>query len=205
VRLADCKATAESDLAFWRATPHLIECVRSGIAAAESKLALIYLKEGDTVCASGGCNDKVGADSGLPAGLTKSIAIEEGMRLMRVAANKGDAIALNEMGYMTLEGLRGIERNHAQARAFLERGTAAGDSIAPYNLSRIYFGGYGVPRSESVGENYLRLSAQRGYHDALCSLAEFEKRRGGQGRANDPADCTSNEVMDEVEFLKDAK
>lgn len=66
------------------------------------------------------------------------------------AASKGYADAYNRLGCMTLTGSGRHPIDKAEAKTFFERGMAAGDAKAAFNLARMYEKGDGVSKSAEL-------------------------------------------------------
>lgn len=206
-----CELVASIAYEEWTILPELERCAIEGDADAEAVLGMIHLGASDPVdCPDGQCP----LEALEYAGFKKAMSVEalrmEGFRLLRSAAAKGNRDALNELGNASLHGEYGATVNHAEAREWLLKATAAGDEIAPFNLAQIYFGGMGVERSAKTGTQYLRLSERRGYRPARCTLIELAGREdwvsgvvaaiGGLfGAFTDGVRCHPDEILDEID------
>lgn len=149
------------------------------------------------------------AEFGFPSSMTLEALRAEGRRWVEAAAERGNAEAQNEIGLAHLVGDFGVSVDYAAARRWLEASVANGDSIAPYNLSRIYFGGLGVVTSTARGEELLRMSATGGYLAARCALAAWlaqdtNPARRGEAQtirsaiARERENCASDMIPDEM-------
>jgi TPR repeat protein len=174
----ECGSAAAEAEDVWESSPALEQCAAGGDADAQAILGMMYWgASGWASCDDESCivSDPV---SRLPGGLTVAELRREGRRLLESAAGKGQPAAQNELGLAAFEGWHGVEQDFSVAREWLERSTAAGDAIAPLNLARMHFGGFGVPMSEAEGERHLRMSALRGYKPAYCSLISYLEDKG---------------------------
>lgn len=194
---SDCGITrAQTE---WRASKALERCAANGDTKAQSLLGMIHWSAGraqdmkcdvdpnasfdpKTLAESGACR-RVPADPknfGLAATMSVADLNAHGRELLLAAAESGDAIALNELGLASLEALNGQPVDHAAARDWFERASAAGDSIAPFNLARMHHAGLGVPRDDEAALRELSLSRERGYPSAVCALALVTARKNGE-------------------------
>lgn len=180
----------------WRASKALEHCATKGDAKAQSLLGMIHWSAGraqdmkcnvdpnatfdpKTLAESGACR-RVPADPknfGLAATMSVADLNAQGRTLLLAAAESGDAIALNELGLASLEALNGQPVDHAAARSWFERASAAGDNIAPFNLARMHHAGLGAPRDDDAAIRELTLSRERGYPSAVCALAIVTARK----------------------------
>lgn len=174
----DCEsAVAEADEAG-ESSPRLEQCAAEGDPYAQAVLGFMYWSaSGSLQCKDDNCVVSP-ARSNLPEGLTVAELRRRGLSLIESAAVKGRADAQNELGVAALEGWLGVRQDFAVAREWLEKSTAAGDAIAPFNLARMHFAGWGVPVSEEAAERYFRMSALRGYKPAYCSLMRYLDDKG---------------------------
>lgn len=182
----------------WRASKALERCAANGDTKAQSLLGMLHWSAGraqdmkcdvdpnatfdpKTLAESGACQ-RVPANPknfGLPATMSVADLNAQGRTLLLAAAESGDAIALNELGLASLEALNGRPVDYAAARGLFERASAAGDSIAPFNLARMHHAGLGAPRDDEAAFRELTLSRERGYPSAVCALAIVTARKNG--------------------------
>ena len=174
----ECKEAVALDDIDFISNAELESCALMGDADAEALLGMMYWgATADAVCDEADCKGGAPEKYGLDSLLTVSFMRAEGLRLLESAASKNHAVAQNELGNALLNSEYGRPHDPIAARGWFEKSTTGGDFIAPYNLARIYIGAYGVERSLSAGEYYLRLSAARGYAPAQCSLMVMLGRR----------------------------
>lgn len=153
----------------WVSTPEFEQCAADGDTEAQALLGMMYWGASD----DGGWPE----DYGLEPGLSVEEMRGRGLSLLQFAAAKGHGGAMNEIGLAYFEAGYGMERDLVAAREWLTRASDAGDSIAPFNLGRIYLGGHGVPASSELAEEFLKLSAEREYRPAVCSLHVLKERK----------------------------
>jgi TPR repeat protein len=179
----DCQAAVDEAYDLWEASPALLQCAADGDAEAESVLGMIYLSAGAPIeCDDDDCGPDDPASYGLSASMTPDDLNSEGIRLLRSASAKGQADAMNEIGIAYLDGTAGMQQDYALAKDWFDRATKGGDAYGPYNLARIYLFGRGVEVSSDTAENYLRMSSQRGYRVATCSLGLIVERKTTMNR-----------------------
>ncbi|MBL8557295.1 MAG: sel1 repeat family protein [Hyphomonadaceae bacterium] len=193
----------------WRASKALERCAAKGDAKAQSLLGMIHWSAGRaqhmkctvdpnssfdprTLAESDACQ-RVPANPknfGLPEAMSVADLNARGRTLLEAAAASGDAIALNELGLASLEALNGTPVDYAAARSWFDRASAAGDSIAPFNLARMHHAGLGAPRDDAAADRELALSQERGYASAACARLVIAARARGEPVASDAAECT---------------
>jgi TPR repeat protein len=188
-----------------RSNSALESCAARGVAGAQAQLAMMYWGALIATPPSPGLY-------GLDERLTVAQLQAEGHRLMESAAGLGDATAQNELGFAYYNGDYGLPADMRAAAMWLRAGADNGDEIAPFNLARLYFSGRGVRQSYSEGEDWLRLSASRGYVPAICSLARWlDAQTDRSGRAEARAlrrilsrqgwGCGSPDYMEELPLI----
>jgi TPR repeat protein len=146
-------------------------CAALGDVEAQARLAMIYWANAD--------NEYAVVELGLSADQLRT----EGRRLMESAARAGNTEAQNELGLAHLDGDFGVPVDYERAFAWLTAADQRGDALASYNLARIYYAGYGRPRSEAFAERFLWRSAARGYQPAMCTLAALREQAPGEAEA----------------------
>lgn len=175
----DCKVAVKAADDEWLSSDALAQCAVQGDRDAEALLGMIYWgASASEVCDRAGCIEGDPAGVNLDPALSQAELRREGLRLLESAAGKGQFQAQNELGLAYLEGNYGIMPDLAKARTWLEKSSEGGDTISPFNLARLYFGGLGTERSVEKGEHYLRMSALRGYKPARCALTKYLEDKG---------------------------
>lgn len=178
----DCAEAAAWAYDEWYSSDMLQTCAKDGDIEAIAMLGMLYWgASASETCDDEGCTAGDPAGSGLDPALTIDQLYSEGRRLLELASSKDHTQAQNELGNALMEGDYGQPQDFETARKWLIRAADLGDTIAPYNLARIYLAGLGVERSTETAERYLRMSALRGYEPGRCSLyALVEKKPGGR-------------------------
>lgn len=148
----------------WQASPELLRCVEEGDVESLTYLALLHL----TAAEQDPPNPEF---NGLDRGLTRDVLQSEGWSMLVSAAESGSLHAPNEIGLAYLRGSLGQSRDYEAARHWFEMGVQAGDTLAPYNLARLYHEGLGVEPSRSLALAELWRSVARGYPTPLCQIA----------------------------------
>lgn len=166
---AKCKKIVASVDDDWVSTPEFEKCAADGDTEAQALLGMMYWGASE----DGGWGEVYGFDPDLSVDEMRA----RGLVLLQDAAAKGHAGAMNEIGLAHFEAGYGFEQDFLAARDWLTRASDAGDSIAPFNLARIYFGGQGVPASPETAEKFLKLSAERDYRPGVCSLHVLKERK----------------------------
>jgi len=171
----------------------LERCADAGEPRAQAALGFLYWGASRaTYCRAGVCTLDDPSRRGLDASLTLEQLQVEGLRLIEAASRSGVAEVQNELGAAYLDGEFGLAVDYAAARSWLEMATEGGDAIAPYSLSRIYFGGFGVEQSNARAEQLLRLSAERRYQPAQCSLIRWLSQYSDRRRQREADDLRAS-------------
>jgi TPR repeat protein len=156
----------EPSLDAWIESENLSACAALGDARAQAYLGFEYWSASDSVHFNRGEFD----------GMSQEQLKIEGRRLIESAASQGNREAQNELALAHLEGTYGVPVDVERAFTLLTTADLAGDPMASYNLARIYYAGYGLPRSQADAERFLWRSAASGYQPALCTLALLRER-----------------------------
>ena len=142
------------------------------------------------------------APTGVPSALTNGLpgqpndnvqsgvsALQRGhyaiaMRAWRGDADKGNALAQSNVGYLHEHGL-GVPQSYPEAMAWYRKAAAQNLPQAQFNIGTLYFYGYGVERNPREGVNWFRLAAKQNLAEGqyMLGLAYHE----GTGV---PADAT---------------
>ena len=85
----------------------------------------------------------------------------EAVRWYRMATEKGNARALNNLGTMYYDG-RGVEKNPAVAVEFFMRASERGNILAPRNIGNAYYYGVGVESNHVEAAKWYRMAAEKG-------------------------------------------
>lgn len=87
----------------------------------------------------------------------------------RKAADAGDAVGMNNLGFMYDHGL-GLAQNFFEAAKLFRRSADAGFDLAMVNLGRYYKSGNGVPKDPAEAISWFRKSIAAGNVDAYAEL-----------------------------------
>jgi|HubBroStandDraft_1064217.scaffolds.fasta_scaffold43920_2 TPR repeat protein len=90
----------------------------------------------------------------------------EAVRLYRLAADQGYAVAESNLGHMYSEGL-GAEQNDAEAIKLNRLAADRGFAHAQFHLGIAYEHGRGVPQDEALAYMWFSLSAAQGDGDGI--------------------------------------
>lgn len=146
-------------LSLWRANRRgeAVEWVRrsadQGYAAAQADLAYALRED----VAASGYQNKAEADA-------------EAFRLSRLAARKGDIIAIGDLGFCYMTGT-GVERNYDEALKWLHQAVELDDPYAKSHLGEMYKNGWGVSPDDAEAAKWFRRSADQGYRGGQYNLA----------------------------------
>ncbi|MEM9580667.1 MAG: tetratricopeptide repeat protein [Pseudomonadota bacterium] len=98
---------------------------------------------------------------------------ERALAVLRVAAEAGDAVALNIMGAAYDDG-NGVAQDGAKAVAFFERAAAAGEIRARHNLGLLFSKGSGsVAPDPARARREFQMAADAGYAFSMTELGRF--------------------------------
>ena len=88
---------------------------------------------------------------------------------LRASAERGDAVAQNELGSRYYAG-RGVERDDAEAARWIQLAADQGYAPAQYNLGLLHFRNRGVAGSDAAAARWYRAAAEQGYAPAQAGL-----------------------------------
>lgn len=112
--------------------------------------------------------------------VTKDMA--EAARWYQSAANRGHALAQNNMGTLYAEG-QGVAQNYEHAAMWFTRAAEQGHARAQFNLARLYSRGEGIPKDIAATYAWTYLAAHAGWEDAKKSMVELEPQLTAAERA----------------------
>ncbi len=121
---------------------------------------------------------------------------EEGMRLMQIAAEKGDAVAQCYLGLMYRDGSAYTPRDYAKSLMWIRKSAEQGNEIAMEELGYKYYEGLGVEQDYAEAMKWLKAAAGKGKETAYASIGIMY--RDGEGVE---VDCSQAEKA----FLQGAK
>lgn len=96
--------------------------------------------------------------------------VEEGLRWLESAAEKGDGNANRELGVRYFEGID-VAQDYEKALYYFEKGSQYGESYCAYMAGVMYCRGFGVEVNYYKGIDYLILSGESGYVNAYRDLS----------------------------------
>ncbi len=104
-------------------------------------------------------------------GLLLSAALAESLDETRIKAEKGDAIAQFNLGWMYGSGGVGVPRDSAESERWYRKAALQGNDEAQHNLAVIYHYGLGVPKDYAEAVKWYLKAAYQGNGGAHLSLA----------------------------------
>ena len=87
----------------------------------------------------------------------------------RMAADKGDAAAMNHLGLKYEYGLS-VVQSDTQAVQWYRKAADKGNAAAMYNLGRMYYNGQGVDQNFTQAAQWYRKAADKDYAPAMFNL-----------------------------------
>jgi hypothetical protein len=101
---------------------------------------------------------------------------------LQKAADAGDAVAMNSLGYLYEHGL-GVAQDYAQARQWYQKAADAGNTDAMYNLGVLHEYGRGVAQDYDKAREWYQKAADAGNATGMYYLGMLY--RDGKGVAQD--------------------
>jgi len=123
-------------------------------------------------------------DAGVALYLRKDYA--GAIVMLRAAADRGHAKAMNVLGTMYTNGL-GVKPDHAEALRWYRKAAEVGNAQAMLNLGFVYKSGRGVKPDEHESLTWYRKSAEAGNAKAMLILGDAYAH--GQGVEQDDAEA----------------
>ena len=105
---------------------------------------------------------------------------------LRIAADRGNARAQNELGVMYNKG-EGAQQNDTKAVEWYFKSANQGFDRAQANLGWAYYEGKGVPQSFVESEQWYRLAAEQGHAESQYNLGILYYHGYGTRQSNDEA------------------
>src|SRR5262249_26602002 len=97
-------------------------------------------------------------------------------------ADKGDALAMNNLGALYANGL-GVTQDYAKAREWFQKAADKGDESAMSNLASLYAEGFGVAQDYAKAREWLEKAADKGDESAKAKLEQLSINEAfGAGR-----------------------
>ncbi|HVV26848.1 MAG TPA: tetratricopeptide repeat protein [Rhizomicrobium sp.] len=105
------------------------------------------------------------------------------LRIWQPLADRGDALARNNLGLMYLSG-KGVPQDNAKALHYLSLSAAAGSAEGQNNLGGLYRNATGVPRDYARAMRWFSASAAQGNSAGMYNLGLMYEL--GEGMAAEP-------------------
>ena len=106
----------------------------------------------------------------------------EAARLYKLAADKGNAAAQNNLGVLYEKG-QGVPQSYEEAARLYKLAADQGDADAQNNLGELYYRGSGVTQSYEEAARLYRLAADKGNASAQFSLGWLHEHGEGVPRS----------------------
>ena len=103
---------------------------------------------------------------------TEQLSQEEYLKRCQAAADDGNVVAQNTLGFLYLNG-QGIEQNDEEAVTWFRRAAHDGYAAAQYNLAVMYKLGQGVEQSHPESIKWMQASANQSYVEAQSNLGNL--------------------------------
>ncbi|MDE7414002.1 MAG: protein kinase [Muribaculaceae bacterium] len=107
----------------------------------------------------------------------------EGMRLMMLAAEKGDAMAQCYIGLMYRDGCATLRADAAKSFIWIKKAAEQGNEVAIEEMGYKYYEGLGVEQNYGEAMKWLKLAAEKGKTSAYSSVGIMY--RDGEGVEKD--------------------
>lgn len=117
---------------------------------------------------------KKGEDYYYGRGVKKNY--EEAVKWYRLAAEKGNSSAQNNLGWMYQKGY-GVTKDYAEAVKWYRKSAEQGNATGQFLLGGMYENGYGVKKNKKEAKKLYTLSAAQGLEDAKKALENFNAKK----------------------------
>ncbi len=121
--------------------------------------------------------DRYSKKSNLSAPRSKRSKTEEGydeaIQWSRRAAQKGNTMAMNNLGYLYWKGCQ-VEQNGKKALTWFEKAANLGNSTAMTRIGDMYWEGDAVEKSISTAIRWYKKAASLGDQEAIAKLAAIK-------------------------------
>ena len=97
--------------------------------------------------------------------------LPEGVRYIRMAAERGFAKAQSDLGYMYAMGL-GVPQDKKKSFDLNMQAAVQGNAIAQHNVGNKYYKGEGVDKDVKQSFIWFKKAADQGIADAQCKLGK---------------------------------
>jgi len=191
--------------------PHTVEQARAGDAKAIGILGNVYMNTSPVQDTSRGLallrqasdmGDNVATRSlalnFLWSALNKPENKTEEVRLLRIAAERGDAESMRILGYNYGAGW-GVDADNVEAARWYRKSAEKGNALAMLELGKRCFA-EGCPAVDvAEGLLWLRAAADAGNAEAMYRLAEIYE--SGKGTTKDPAQSTNWQTRGDAAYV----
>lgn len=99
---------------------------------------------------------------------------EEGVKLLNLAADEDNALALSLLGSLYKES-EAVEQDYVKAAGYFQRAADLEDFGSMYQLGRLYLEGNGVDQDETKGLELIEKAAEGGSTEAKTYLEDKDK------------------------------
>ena len=99
---------------------------------------------------------------------------EKALEIWETLSNKGNLIAINNLGFMYERGY-GVIRNPKKAVALYKKAAEGGIAVAQFNYGEALFLGNGIKKDNTEAKKWLLIALDRGSKDALYLLKDINK------------------------------
>lgn len=99
---------------------------------------------------------------------------EKALEIWETLSNKGNLIAINNLGFMYERGY-GVIRNQKKAVALYKKAAEGGIAVAQFNYGEALFLGNGIKKDNTEAKKWLLIALDRGSKDALYLLKDINK------------------------------
>lgn len=116
--------------------------------------------------------------------------LEESTRLLKMAAERQNILAMNQYGVHLLKGI-GSTINKEEASIFFNKSADLGNVEASYNFANMLYKGDGIPKDIKKAEIYYKIAADKGKVEAQIKYGRMILKRRLHGIS--PENCQEAE------------
>lgn len=116
--------------------------------------------------------------------------LEESTRLLKIAAERQNILAMNQYGVHLLKGI-GSTINKEEASIFFNKSADLGNVEASYNFANMLYKGDGIPKDIKKAEIYYKIAADKGKVEAQIKYGRMILKRRLHGIS--PENCQEAE------------
>lgn len=104
-------------------------------------------------------------------GVTKNV--QKAFDNYKMAAAFGDAVAMNQIGWLYQGNEEGFEADPEQAFYWYNESAKKGDDVGMFNVGWCYQNGFGVKKDDEIAAEWFKKSAELGYVNAMNELGDY--------------------------------